>query len=71
MGKAAKGCRLVDKPLASKWLYVQDILIKVVCTAPGFVLRVLVIHSSDVANTDSKAAEVICLINLVKDELLV
>lgn len=71
VGEAARGRRLADEPPASRWLYVRDVLIKVVRTAPGLVLGVPVVHGGDAAGADGGAAEVTRLIDLVGDELLV
>jgi hypothetical protein len=38
---------------------------------PSLVLKVSVVYNSDVANVNNKTAEVTCLINLVKDKLLI
>jgi hypothetical protein len=71
VSKAARGRWLADKPPASKWLYIQNVLIKVVYITPSLVLSVPVVYSSDVANVYNKAAKVTCFIDLVKDKFLV
>jgi hypothetical protein len=43
----------------------------VVCTTLGLVLKVSVVHGGNAADADGGAAEVTCLINLVKDKLLI